>query len=110
MTVQLSKAQLDAIKVELAKVGLSVTVARKPKSIASEVDARIARLRKMTFKTASIKGEMMRTLARIKKEGSSNEKFGFSEFDYPPMGKRWDCLNNAYNWRSGRKLLTHQPS
>jgi hypothetical protein len=29
MTVQLTKAQIDAIKVELAKVGLSVTVARK---------------------------------------------------------------------------------
>jgi hypothetical protein len=110
MTVQLTKAQIDAIKVELARVGLTVSVARQAKSIAPEIDARIARLRKMTFKTASIKGEMMRTLTRIKKEGSSNEKFGFNELDYPPMGKRWNCLNNAFNWRSGRKLLTHQPS
>jgi len=32
MTKQLSKAQIDAIKVELAKVGLTVTVKRAPRN------------------------------------------------------------------------------
>lgn len=33
MTQQLTKAQIDAIKVELAKVGLGVSVLRKPKTV-----------------------------------------------------------------------------
>jgi hypothetical protein len=110
MTITLSKAQIEALSVELGRYGLVVRPAPKPRAEACEISERIAKLKAMSFKTAGVKSAILRNLSRVKKEGWANEKYGFNELDYPPMGKRWDCVHNAYNWRSGRLLLTYQPT
>jgi hypothetical protein len=51
MTVQLTKAQIDAIKVELAKVGLSVAVARKAKATDWIAE------RELVVRAAALKGQ-----------------------------------------------------
>jgi ABC-type uncharacterized transport system auxiliary subunit len=53
MTVTLSKAQIEALRVELAQYGLDVRPKPKPRNSACEISARIAELRKMTFKAQS---------------------------------------------------------
>jgi hypothetical protein len=83
MTVQLSKEQIDAIKVELRKYGLNVLPIPgrgKAKAEASEVSplsaheakavkARITDLQGMRFKTAGIKARLMRNYKTVLKHG-----------------------------------------
>lgn len=74
MTVTLSKAQIEALKVELGKYGLEVRVpTRRKAKAADELSERIARLRAMKFKTASVKVGLLYTLKKAQKYGYGND-------------------------------------
>jgi hypothetical protein len=64
MTVTLSKAQIEALKVELGKYGLDVRAITKPRKAKAtdELAERIARVQAMSFKTAGVKASIIRTL------------------------------------------------
>ena len=116
MTVTLSKAQIEALKVELGKYGLSVSVmSRKAlarKAVLSKLDEQIARVQGMTFKTAGLKKAMLDNLKTAKRAGDWKAAnpgtitellamFGRRLEDVQPWADtRWECLRNA----TGRHL------
>ena len=111
MTVTLSKAQIEALKVELGKYGLSVSVMSR-KAVLSKLDEQIARVQGMTFKTAGVKKAMLDNLKTAKRAGDWKAAnpgtitellamFGRRLEDVQPWADtRWECLRNA----TGRHL------
>jgi hypothetical protein len=117
MTVQLTKEQIDAIKVELRKYGLNVLPMPgrgKAKAVetASPLSARIAEVSKMKFKTAGVKMAILKSLKlRLRSEqyraanpydfGTLLGMFGVSLGAIKPwpcgegFDQRWQALRNG---------------
>ena len=119
MTVTLSKAQIEALSVELAKYGLVVKPAPRARQTisANSLEGQIARIRGMTFKTAGVKAAIMRNLrtAILVREARKMpcletvlSYFGFKVNQvtpWPGVGPRWQYLANA----NPVAMLTYQP-
>lgn len=67
MTQTLSKATLDALRVELAQYGLDIKKISKARKFDCELEARIAHVQAMQFKTAGVKAGIVRALKLAKK-------------------------------------------
>lgn len=121
MTIQLTKEQIDAIKVELRKYGLNVLpMPGRGKAKAAvivnggDLEQRIARLQKMVFKTAGVKSRIMASLRLAKRcrdyhaanpfdLGSLLSMFGvrLQSVNPWPAGEgyeqRWQALRNGFS-------------
>lgn len=123
MTVQLTKEQIDAIKVELRKYGLNVLLlpgkrgrhirnTAKALPRVDDLQARIAQVRAMHFKTAGAKARIIKTLQLAKRcrdyhaanpydLGALLAMFGVRLQNVNPWpegeghGQRWRALANA---------------
>jgi hypothetical protein len=130
MTIQLTKEQIDAIKVELRKYGLNVLpLPGRGKAKAARVivdggdlEQRIARVQAMKFKTAGVKAAILRTLKLAKRCRDWNAANPVSIGDLLPMfgvrlqdvqpwpetagfEQRWQALRNG----SGTRLTLPAP-